>query len=160
MTIKKSIDIFSQTNPGFCALILFSFIKAYEEESKAQISFPLLLIPIPLVLSNDLNDSFQHTNKRTGFFSWLEKNPKIKFKINNRIENSLDYIKQAIEYGFYKGIFKINDDGNVCIDKDSVDTYYSNKITKPFYRKSQLLGLWMGQIDSPKTIFNLLDISL
>lgn len=160
MKISKSIDIFSQTNPGFCALILFTFVKAYEEEAQTKLTFPLLLIPIPLVLSNDLSDSFRSTNKRTGFFNWIERNPNIRFKLKSRLEDSIGYIKPAIEYGFYKGILMISDDGKIYIDRKAVDSYNTNSLTKSFYRKAELLGLWMGQIDSPKTIFNLLGISL
>ncbi|TAJ09050.1 hypothetical protein DMA11_20780 [Marinilabiliaceae bacterium JC017] len=158
--MNKSIDIFAETNPAFCSLVLYSFIRAYHEESGCPVSFPLLLLPIPIILSGDLESSFNGTNKKTGFFTWLERNPKIRFELIDRIENSMEYIKPAIEYGFFKGIFKLSSKGEIYPETQSVKNCKTNQITKPIFKRAENLGYWLGRINSRRTIFNHLEIQL
>jgi hypothetical protein len=156
----KSIDIFAETNPAFYSLVLLSFLKGYYEESDEAISFPLLILPIPIVMSGDLDFTFLKTSKRTGFFSWVEKNPKIKFKLTERMEESSSFVKSAIQYGFYKGVFTLLGNGNVIPNLDAVKKYEANKITSNSYKKAEKLGAWLGEIKSEKTIYNHLDLQL
>lgn len=158
--MNKSIDIYAETNPAFCSLVLYSFIKAYYEESGNSLSFPLTLIPIPIILSGDLANSFNNTNKNTSFFSWLERNPNIRFKLVERIDSSVEYIKSAIEYGFYKGIFKLTEEGKILPVLDAVKNYTTKPETKPLFKRAENLGYWMGRVNSNKTIFNHLEIQL
>jgi len=158
--MNKNIDIYAETNPAFCSLVLLSFINAYYTETGRSISFPLLLLPIPIVLSGDLNKSFDKTTKRTSFFTWIERNPNIRFNLAERIQNSADYIKPAIEYGFYKGIFKLSDKGGVIPEINAVKKYQTNPVTKVTFKKAEKLGYWLSQVNSERTIFNHLEIQL
>jgi len=101
---RISIDVFAETNPAFCSLIIFSFCKGYYNETKEGVPFPLVLLLLPIILSNDMSKSFEGTNIKTGFFKWIENNPVILLDFSKKVNGSIEFLKPAIEYGFFKKI--------------------------------------------------------
>ncbi|WP_207428965.1 three component ABC system middle component [Pedobacter sp. SYSU D00535] len=158
--MNKSIDVFAATNPAFLSLVLLSFIEGYNEEAGAGLPFPLAILPIPIVLSGDLDPTFDGTNIRTGFYSWVKQNPGIVVNLNNRINDSIEYIQPAISYGVARKIIKIDDKGSLWgLSQNTANIYGSSKLG-PFFKKSKRLGNWIGQIKSTKTVFNLLGLEV
>ena len=155
---NKSIDIFAETNPALCSIILFHFCNGYEKTNKLGTPFPLIIIALPIVLSNDLSLSFDSTNIRTGFFTWVERTPSITLNISDRINDSNEFIKPAIEYGLFKNIFKLNEFGNLRpIEKSIKNKKYDFEY---LFKNAEKLGGWMGEINSVKTIYNHLGIQI
>jgi hypothetical protein len=155
---KKSIDVFAETNPALCSLIIFHFCNGYEKRNKPGVPFPLVITILPIILSNDLSSSFDNTSVRTGFFGWIEKTPSIILNISDRINDSNEFIKPAIEYGLFKNIFAINEEGNL----NSVQKSIKNKKYNfdHLFKCSERLGGWMGEVNSVKTIYNHLAIQI
>jgi hypothetical protein len=156
---KTSIDIFAETNPAFCSLILFNFCKGYYNVTKTGAPFPLLFLPMPIVLSNDLSKSFAGTNVNTGFFRWVENNPELLLDLTIRINDSSEFLKPAIEFGVFKRIFKIDDSGNLIPVEKSVKKQKNPELDRLF-KFSERLGNWIGQVNSTKTIYNQLGLQL
>ncbi|MCG8807334.1 hypothetical protein G1K57_04150 [Tenacibaculum finnmarkense] len=155
---KKSIDIFAETNPALCSLILFYFCNGYEKTNTSGAPFPLVIIVLPIILSNDLSSSFNSTNIKTGFFRWVERTPSIVLNISDRINDSNEFIKPAIEYGLFKKIFNVNEFGNLkLIDKSVKKKKYD---FEHLFKHAERLGSWMGEINSVKTIYNHLGIQI
>lgn len=156
---KVSIDIFAETNPAFCSIVLLKYCEGYFKEAKEGIPFPLLLLPLPIILSDDLAKTFEGTNSRTGFFHWVENNPELLLNLSERIDESSEFIKPAIEFGFYKRIFILDEKGFIHPQSESI-----KKITKSnldiFYKHAERMGQWVGQIKSVKTIYNCLGIQI
>lgn len=156
---NTSIDIFAETNPAFCSLILFNFCRGYFEETRCGVPFPLLILPLPLVLSSDLAKSFDRTNIKTGFFRWIESNPEILLDLTTRINESNEFLKPSIEFGVFKGIFKIDSTGLLIPAENGVNNRKKADLDK-FFKTADRLGSWIGHVDSVKTIYNHLGLQL
>lgn len=156
---KTSIDIFAETNPAFCSLIIFNFCKGYFKETKFGVPFPLLILPLPIILSNDLAKSFDGTNVKTGFFRWTENNPEILLDLTTRINESNEFLKPAIEFGVFKKIFKIDSSGLLIPAENGVNNRKKTELDKLF-KTADRLGNWIGQVNSAKTIYNHLGLQL
>ncbi|CAG35341.1 three component ABC system middle component [Desulfotalea psychrophila] len=152
MTIN--IDILAETNPAFSSLVILSFIKGYCEEADESAPYPILLLPLPIILSGDLNHTFNNTSKRTGFYRWLSNNPTVKFNLTKRIEGSLEFITPAIEYGFFKGIFILSDTGNILPNLENIGNYSKENGIAIYFKNAERLGGWLGAIKSERTIYN------
>ena len=155
---NKSIDIFAETNPALCSLIIFHFCLGYEKTNTLGTPFPLIIIVLPIILSNDLSSSFDNTSVRTGFFGWIEKTPSIILNISDRINDSNEFIKPAIEYGLFKNIFAINEKGNLKTVQKSIKNKKYN--FSHLFKHAERLGSWMGEVNSVKTIYNHLAIQV
>jgi hypothetical protein len=156
---RVSIDVFAETNPAFCALILFKFCQGYYNETKEGVPFPLVLLPLPIILSNDLSKSFEHTIATTGFFRWIEKNPEILIDLSKRINDSSEFIKPAIEFGLYKKIIQVDNSGFLTPIKSSINNRKKPELDYLF-KYAERLGNWIGQVNSTKTIYNHLGIHI
>ena len=158
--MNKSIDIFAATNPAFLSLMLLAYIEGYVEEAGSGLPFSLAIFPIPVVLSGDLNSTFDGTNIKTGFYSWVKQNPQISLNLNARINDSIDYIKPAISYGVAKKIIGFDDAGNLVGISQNAGNFYGSVPLGRYFKNSKRLGNWISQIKSTKTIFNHLGLEI
>lgn len=154
-----SIDIFAETNPAFCSIILLKFSSGYYSVTSEGVPFPLLIIPLPILLSGDLYKSFEGTNQKTGFYRWLENNNEIVLNLSERIEDSFEYFKPAIEFGFSKNIFSLNENGKINPIVQNIKNKYPSELADQI-RYAERMGNWFGQINSVKTIYNCLGLEI
>ncbi len=159
MMNRTSIDIFAETNPAFCSLVIFHFCKGYFDETKSGVPFPLLILPLPVVLSNDLSRSFNGTNVKTGFFKWIENNPEILLDLTSRINESSEFLRPAIEFGVFRELYEVDSSGFLIPVQNSI-----KKSKKPeldsLFKSAERMGKWIGQVNSTKTIYNHLGLQL
>jgi hypothetical protein len=59
-------DIYSETNPAFCAHALLAFTAAFSSSNKDGPEVPLAYLALPIALAGDLGNTFDGTNKNTG----------------------------------------------------------------------------------------------
>lgn len=156
---ETCIDVFAETNPAFCSLIIFKFCNGYFKATKVGVPFPLLFLPLPIILSNDIAGSFEGTNSKTGFFRWIENNPGILLDLTNRINGSNAFLKPSIEFGIFKNIFTIDSLGLLVPVEKGVNNRKKTELEKLF-KTADRLGNWIGQVNSTKTIFNYLGLQL
>lgn len=158
--MNKSIDVFAATNPAFLSLVLLSFIEGYNEEAEEGLPFALAILPIPIILSGDLDTTFDGTNIRTGFYSWVKQNPGIVVNLNSRINESIEYIQPAISYGVARKTIKIDNKGRLWGLQQNTANFYTSATLGKFFKNSKRLGNWIGQIKSTKTVFNHLGLEV
>jgi hypothetical protein len=154
-----SIDIFAETNPAFCSIVLFNFLSGYKRETNDGAPFPLLIFPLPILLSGDTSKTFEGTNRMTGFYRWLENNNEIILNLPERIEESFEYLKPAIEFGFSKELFSLSDNGLIGPIEQNIKNKYSHAIIDQL-KYAARMGSWFGQINSIKTIYNCLGVAI
>lgn len=156
---KVSIDIFAETNPAFCTLIIYKFCQGYYAETNQGVPFPLLILPLPIILSGDLLESFEHTRTNTGFFKWINNNPEIILDISTRINDTSEFLNPAIKFGIYKKIFSIDDLGLLIPNAENVNNKKTPDL-EHLFKYSERFGKWIGQVNSIKTIYNHLGIAI
>lgn len=159
----ESLDIFAETNPAFCSIVLFNFCKGYNSEASEGVGFPLILLPLPIVLSGNLESSFVNTRVDTGFFSWIDRNPTILLNLPERIQDTLAITRNALEFGVSKSILRVADTGKIQSDAKGLAKKKfpssSSKVGRA-YTNAYRFGQWLGQIHSVTTIYNHLGLEI
>ncbi len=158
----KSVDIFADTNPAYCSIVLYQFCSGYLVEAKEDVEYPLLILPIPLVLSGELERTFESTRVDTGFFTWIDRNPQILVSFADRVQGCVFLTKAAVEFAIAYSLFEVSSIGkihpnvNVLRKKVPPPTTKTGRVFRNAYR----LGQWLGQVRSTPTVFNHLGLVL
>ncbi|MCG5240947.1 three component ABC system middle component [Azospirillum doebereinerae] len=161
--MTMSFDTFNATNPAFTAITLHEFTKAYVETAGKGVDFPTLFLPIPIVLSDALKETFTHTNKNTGFFEWLNRSPEVMLNLDDRLSSTVKITQQAIRFGLQAKLIRIDDLGQFRADmagikiKPSLSKY---KIIANNLSRAKRLGHWVGGVYSTSTVFTTLRIAV
>jgi hypothetical protein len=157
-----SIDTYAATNPAFCSVILYSFLEGFSTTNSTGIPFPLMLLPIPIVLTREIADSFEGTNVRTGLLTWATRSPEITIGLRERIQNTSDFSKQGLLFGSRFGLFSISDIGRVFLKPDclkkNLPTTGRTYITEAI-KLARRLGVWVGEAGSTETVFIALGVN-
>ncbi|WP_368298401.1 three component ABC system middle component [Cytobacillus firmus] len=160
-----SADTYTSTNPALCSLIVWSFLNGFETIKKDGCELPILFLPLPLILSKNIRNNFEGSNTSTGLLTWIARNPSVLINIAERIEVTQDITKEAILFGATNNIFTFNDNGLIFSNKSGikVSKVYSEDHFdegKEMLLTSKKFGVWCGQLESTKTILNVLGVSL
>lgn len=163
-----SSDIYASTNPAFCSLVLWHFLKGYEEVSKEGCEFPILFLPIPIVLSKNNREAFIGTNTSTGLLTWLTREPQVLINIAERIESTNHITRGAVIFGSGNNIITFNNNGhffseNKGIVQRRLNIFLNTSVgedLKEIFLVSKKLGNWCGQINSSKIILNVMGLTL
>lgn len=158
-----SSDVYSITNPALGALLLWSFLQGYAEREKDGCPFPLMFLPLPLVLSKSIRDEFKGTNNETGLYTWLTRKQNVLVNLDSRINKSSILTRIAIIFGCSNEIILIQENGtlisnNKGIIKSRISS--SSAEVKDMIIVSKKLGIWLSQINSTSNIFNSLGLTL
>ncbi len=76
-------DIYSETNPAFCAHALVAFTTAFLSVNDKGPEIPAVYLALPVAMAGDLSRTFYGTNKNTGLLEWLERHPQVQIGIAN-----------------------------------------------------------------------------
>jgi hypothetical protein len=158
-----SIDVYSITNPALSSLLLWSFIHGYEGSEKRGCPFPLLYLPLPLVLSQTIRDEFRGTNAETGLYTWITRKPNVLINLKIRVEKTSNLTKDAIFFSCSNDVLRILDAGTVISNPKGIIKSRLNNTSEELnemLRCSKRLGIWLSQINSPTNIFNSLGLTL
>lgn len=160
-----SADTYTSTNPALCSLVLWSFLNGFEQMKKDGCELPILFLPVPLILSKTIRNKFEGSNTTTGLLTWVARNPSVLINVAQRVEVTQDITKEAILFGATNEVFTFNDEGLIFSNKKGikVSKVYSGNYfekEKEMLLTARSLGGWCGQLESTKTIFNVLGVSL
>lgn len=72
--MSTALDLYAMTNPALGGALLWAYLRGAEGAGSA-LELPLLFLPVPVLLSSSLAETFDGTNSRTGLFAWLDRNP-------------------------------------------------------------------------------------
>lgn len=156
-------DVFVETNPAYCALVLHSFIQGFQRESSGGLEFPLAYLALPITMSSNYDSAFINTRVDTGFFTWVDRNPGIIVELSEVVSSTKEITKNAIKFGAAKRIIGVNSNGQLITDSDNLlapkKAPKSSDLAK-VTTKSYRFGQWLGQVDSTKTIYNHLGLKI
>lgn len=153
--MPNSIDIYAATNPAFCSILLYSFIEGYGSTNSHGLPFPLILLPVPIVLTSDIANAFEGTNSRTGLLSWIARNPEITIGMRDRLHSTSEFSKQAFLFGFRYGLFALPESGRIFLQPDSlvkkVPSAGRSYVVEAL-KHAKRLGAWIGEAGTTETI--------
>ncbi|MCG9524928.1 DUF6521 family protein [Providencia rettgeri] len=151
-------DIYAETNPAFCSLVISQFCNYYKLSVGKNPNIVLVYLILPLVLSNDLDQTFLKTNIKTGLLVWLDRNPSILINLDRRINSTLDISTEAIKFGCLTTILNLEDDGTISADISTLPRIKNNNAI--MIKKSRQLGYWFSEMGSARATLEAMGLSL
>lgn len=116
MNSDLPLDVYAHTNPAFWALALGKFVDGYSATDKPHklqaCSYPLLFLPMPLTFSCEPRRRFEGTNKKTGFMSWLQRNPGLRATAAAEMTAAKPYSRRAITFALAYDLISSEDGWN------------------------------------------------
>lgn len=154
-------DIFAETNPAFCGVVLSQFCSAYQV---TRLGLPpaavLVYLVVPLAISEDLASTFDGCNKETGFTLWMSRNPKVSVDLAKKVNSTLEITTAAIRFGCIAGIFKLTSDGDIESTQKKLPAAVTTGVAGAALKRARLLGTWMAGMGSPRAVLEALGVSV
>lgn len=151
-----SLDVYARTNPAFCSLVLHSFVRGYVACDQDGVAYPLMFLPLPIVLSDSRSNSFTGTNKTTGFWEWVSRNPQLTVGFTEAIERTAQYTREALLFGVKYRFLEVTEAGRFIVDDQALRKRAKFPASDDRGRALSLaerLGQWMGPIGSTESVF-------
>jgi hypothetical protein len=161
--MRVAHDIFSETNPGFCACALVRFTEAFTTVNDDGPELPVAYLALPVALSGDLGDSFDGTNKNTGLLEWLERSPQIQIGLAERVNNSMSIVTEAIRFGCFSRVRAVAEGARLRLGERKVKKSAVSKLSQgpaQSLKRAERLGFWFAAAGSTKTVFDMMGFTL
>ncbi len=151
-----SLDLFAATNPALCSVILWYFARGYRSRDSEGVPLSAILLPLPIVLSQDLASSFKGTSSTTGLLGWINKTPEVTVGLADRVERTAGYARAGLIFGVRQRVFEITSDGRVLESKRGFLKQPNTRDSGELGRRMKLaecLGKWVAEVGSIGTTF-------
>ncbi|ADO69776.1 three component ABC system middle component [Stigmatella aurantiaca] len=159
--MKTASDVYAMTNPALCSLIICSFLEGHEASSGRGAEFPLLFLPIPLVLSETSRNTFSKTNSRTGFFTWIQRNPEILIDLAARINRTATYSREGLLFGARYRMLAGDNEGGMRTAKKIVSSQLQSihADLRSYFNIARRFGYWVAEVGSTRMILHSLGLT-
>lgn len=84
-------------NPAYCGVLVYEFVRSYENAQKSPPSFALPFCALPAVL-HPATRARLPSSTITRLFTWLENNRDVRVGFSDRACNLCPYIREALHY--------------------------------------------------------------
>jgi hypothetical protein len=156
-------DVFSETNPAFCAYALVGFTAAFATVKKEWPQLPVAYLALPVALSGDLRGSFEGTNKNTGLLEWLERSPQIQIGLRERLNGSLTIVTEAVRFGCFSRVLAVDENARLRLGELSIKRAALNTLSEgplQSVKRAERLGYWFAAAGSTKTAFDMMGLTV
>lgn len=154
-------DIFVEANPALGSAVLHSFCNGHFDISQSHAEFPVLFLALPLCLPSGMDQYFEGTSKKTGILEWLHRHPEILSGLAERVSNTVDVTRAAIQFGLQYNILELTPEGRFAGSKKGFAKplkYHGASVVGNVLSKAYRLGSWVGLNDSAALTFNIIGI--
>lgn len=161
--MKIAHDIFAETNPAYCASVLAEFTKGYILDRIEGPETPLAYLALPIALSGDLAHSFDSTNKNTGLLEWLDRNPRVRLGLADRLNSSLDVVSDALRFGCFAHMFTVETGARLHLGAIQLKARSFNGLGGELLQTikiSKRLGYWFATAGSTRSIFDIMGLTV
>ena len=156
-------DIYSETNPAFCAFAVMAFTTAYLSVNSDGPEVPTVYLALPVALAGDLGHCFDGTNKNTGLLEWLNRRPQVQIGLANLVNSSMNIVTDAIRFGCFTRVLVVNPAGRLGLGiqkvKKSAITALSEAPAQSI-KRAERLGFWFASAGSTRTIFDIMGLTV
>lgn len=156
-------DVYSETNPAFCAHVIAAFVAAFSSMRSEGPEFVTTYASIPIALSGELESAFQGTNKNTGLIEWLERAPVVQIGLTSRINQSLGIVTEGIRFACFAGVIAIDSGsrlqlGSQRLKKASQKALSAHSVNT--IKRATRLGYWFAAEGSTRSAFESLGLTV
>ena len=155
-------DIFAETNPAFCAHVLVAFTTSFQETWPAGPEAPLAYLALPLVVSNELAQTFDGTNRNTGLSVWLDRNPGILVGLASRVDASLDIVTEALRFGCFAQVLSWQGAHILrgLAPMKKVTSAGSGEAVAGAMKRAERMGYWLAAVGSQRAVFSMMGLTV
>lgn len=156
-----ALDTFASTNPAFCALVLRAFVESYQRLDPGGAQIPLLMLPLPLVLSEDTTGFFDGTNTKTGLLTWLGRHPQITIELPERIAATASFAREALLFGLTRQVLDVTAQGRILTADRGLarrPRFLAADDRQRAFTLAMRLGGWCASVGSVETVFTSLGL--
>jgi hypothetical protein len=156
-------DLFSETNPAFCAYVLVVFTTAYGTVNERGPELPVAYLALPTAMSGDLATAFDGTNKNTGLREWLERSPQIQISLTERVNASLGIVTEAVRFGCFSRILTVDEGARLRVGARKIKKSQTASLSEgpaQSLKRAQRLGYWFAAAGSTKTVFDIMGLTV
>jgi len=155
-------DIFAETNPAFCAHVLVAFTTAFQETWPGGPEAPLAYLALPLVISNELAQTFDGTNRNTSLPVWLDRNPGILVGLASRVDASLGIVTEGLRFGCFCQVLRWQGAhilrGPAPMKK--VTSAKSGEAVAGAMKHAERMGYWLAAVGSQRAVFSMMGLTV
>jgi Family of unknown function (DUF6521) len=156
-------DVFSETNPGFCAYALGAFTTAYTSVNEDGPEVPIVYLALPLGLSGDFATAFGGTNKNTGLLEWLERNPRVQVGLAARINATIEMVSEAIRFACFTRVVELDVTARLRPGPRRLKKSAINALSKEpaeAIKYAERLGYWFAMTGSTRAVFAMMGLTV
>lgn len=156
-------DIYSETNPAFCACALAAFTKTYLSIRANGPEVPIAYLSLPIALSGDLASAFLGTNKNTGLLEWLERSPQVQIGLVERVNGSLAIVTEAIRFGCFSHVLKFDEGARLGMGDRNIKASAARALREEpgqVLKRAERLGYWFAKAGSTRAIFDMMGLTV
>lgn len=156
-------DALAHSNPATAALVIYSFVRGFQDHNEAGPHFALAFIPVPIALSHPLAASFDGTNLRTGLLLWLERNPWIRLELAGHVRDARRISRAGLLFGLQRGVLTVDELGHLAAHATGLyraprDPTGADTGNRP-HAVAARFGGWCSQLPSPSAVFAALELA-
>lgn len=155
---ERSHEVAFLFNPAFCGRILYSTIKAYNEELNKAFPFALVYLVLPLVLHKETRSKI---NSRSNFLVWVQNHSQLLIDFSRRARSLVSISNESIEFLLQTGKIVLSSNGELEIDKKSNNlstTRFVDTEVKECLAKAVHVGKWFARTGKVETIYIILGV--
>ncbi|MGP8270474.1 MAG: three component ABC system middle component [Terracidiphilus sp.] len=156
-------DIYSETNPAFCAYALIAFIKTYLSVNASGPEVPIAYLSLPVALSGDLGTAFLGTNKNTGLLEWLERSPQVQIGLAERVNGSINIVTEAIRFGCFTRVLRFDEAARLGLGDKKIKTSAAKGLGEEptqVLKRAERLGYWFATAGSTRAVFDIMGLTV
>lgn len=155
-------DVFAETNPAFCCVVLAQFCIAYQKAQLAERppTAALTYLVVPIAISEDLAPTFEGCNIDTGLAVWLNRSPKVVAELAKKVNLTLDITTAAIRFGCITGTLRLTSEGNVEAALRKFPASVTGGIAGAALKRARLFGAWAATMGSSRAVLEAFGVSV
>lgn len=158
--VGAALDLYAMTNPALGSAVLWAFLKGAERGTHG-VELPLLFLPIPVLLSTSIASTFDGTNRRTGFFGWLDRHPEATIELADRVRRTRHISRRALLFASRTRLITADAGGyfRPTGALSEAKLRRAGDAVKPLFPLAKRFGTWVGDVASARAIYYALGLT-
>ncbi len=158
--MNRAHDIYAETNPAYCAAVLAQFCASHNEHRGRAPALAVAYLVLPIVLSEDLAQTFDKCVKSMGLLVWLDRSPRIRVGLSGRVNATLPVSTEAIRFGCIAGLLRLEGEGTIASSHRKLPAAVSSGVAGPALKRARLLGSWFAEAGSARAVMEAMGVSV
>ena len=156
-------DALAHSNPALSALVIYSFVRGFQEQREVGPHFALAFLPVPIALSHPLAATFDGTQVRTGLLLWLERTPWIRLELAEHLRDAKRISRAGLVFGLQRGALVLDASARLSAQatrlvREPKDPVGLGIAERP-HAVAARLGAWCAQLPDAAAVFAALEVA-